>query len=207
MTRAIPATTATAERLHPHTATIAMNRLEEIKLLAQCMAADNREAFSRLVAAYADSLRGFLVNLTGGDQMLADDLAQETFIKAWQGVRSFRGMAGFRTWLFRIAINEYLSYKRRPGYLTSSIDDARPEHAAATSSSPHEDSDARHDARLALDSLPPTERAVAALFYLEDFPIKKICQLTEMPEGTVKSHLSRARNHMAQFLKKDRYEL
>lgn len=183
-----------------------MNRLEEIKLLAQCMATDNREAFSRLVAAYADSLRGFLLNLTGGDSMLADDLAQETFIKAWQGVRSFRGMAGFRTWLFRIAINEYLSHRRRPGALTASLDEAKGD-MAADISSPHDNSDARHDARLALDSLPPTERTVAVLFYLEDLPIKKICQLTEMPEGTVKSHLSRARNHMAQFLKKDRYEL
>lgn len=183
-----------------------MNRLEEIKLLAQCMAADNREAFSRLVTAHAGPLRGFLLNLTGGDQMLADDLAQETFIKAWQGVRSFRGMSGFRTWLFRIAINEYLSHRRRPGIPSSSLDDAKGEVMAAPGSQ-HDDCDARHDARLALDSLPPTERAVAVLFYLEDLPIKKICQLTEMPEGTVKSHLSRARDHMAKFLKKDRYEL
>ena len=83
-----------------------MNRLEEIKLLAMCAATDNRDSFSRLVSAYADALRGFLLNLTGGDAMLADDLSQDTFIKAWQGVRSFRGMSGFKTWLFRIAINE-----------------------------------------------------------------------------------------------------
>lgn len=183
-----------------------ISRLEEIKLLAQCMAADNREAYSRLVVAYADLLRGFLLNLTGGDSMLADDLAQETFIKAWQGIRSFKGMAGFKTWLFRIAINEYLSHRRRPASYTASLDDVRGD-AMLAGSSPHADSDARHDARIALDSLPPAERTIAVLFYLEDLPIKKICQLTEMPEGTVKSHLSRARNHMAQFLKQDRYEL
>ncbi len=183
-----------------------MNRLEEIKLVAQCAATDNRDAFSRLVRAYADSLRGFLLNLTCGDAMLADDLSQETFIKAWQGVRSFRGMSGFKTWLFRIAINEYLNYRRRPGACSSTpLYDANVD-ASLASASPCDDSDARHDARLALDSLPPTERTVAVLFYLEDLPIKKICQLTEMPEGTVKSHLSRARCHMAQFLKKDRYE-
>ena len=184
-----------------------MNRLEEIKLLAMCAATDNRDSFSRLVSAYADALRGFLLNLTGGDAMLADDLSQDTFIKAWQGVRSFRGMSGFKPWLFRIAINEYLTYRRRPGSGPSaSLDDAKGD-AMLAASTPHDDSDARHDARLALDSLPPTERAVAVLFYIEDYPIKKICQLTEMPEGTVKSHLSRARTHMAQFLKKDRYEL
>ncbi len=183
-----------------------MNRLEEIKLLAQCMATDNRDAFSRLLEAYADSLRGFLLNLTNGDSMLADDLAQDTFIKAWQGIRSFRGMSGFKTWLYRIAINEYLSFRRRPGSYSYSLDDASHK-LTADVTTPHDDCDARHDARMALDSLPPTERAVAVLFYLEDLPIKKICQLTEMPEGTVKSHLSRARDHMARFLKKDNYEI
>lgn len=171
-----------------------MNRLEEIKLLAQCMATDNRDAFSRLLEAYADSLRGFLLNLTNGDSMLADDLAQDTFIKAWQGIRSFRGMSGFKTWLYRIAINEYLSFRRRPGSYSYSLDDAS--HKLTTDvTTPHDDCDARHDARMAV------------LFYLEDLPIKKICQLTEMPEGTVKSHLSRARDHMARFLKKDNYEI
>ncbi len=182
-----------------------MNKLEEIKLLAKCMATDNREAFSLLVEAYSLPLRGFLLNLTGGDTMLADDLAQDSFIKAWQGIRAFHGISGFKTWLFRIAINEYLSYKRRPASGTYSIDGATKE--ISESVSPHEESDARHDVRIALDSLPPTERTVAVLFYLEDFPIKKICQLTEMPEGTIKSHLSRARNRMAQYLKHDRYEL
>ncbi len=170
------------------------------------MATDNREAFSRLLEANADALRGFLLNLTGGDSMLADDLAQDSFIKAWHGIRSFRGMSGFRTWLFRIAINEYLSYKRRPVYQSRSIEDTAVIVTAGLST-PHENTDARHDARMALDSLPPTERAVAVLYYLEDLPIKQICQLTEMPEGTVKSHLSRARDHMARFLKKDHYEL
>ena len=74
-----------------------LGKIEEMKLLALCMATDNRDAFSRLVMAYQDGLRQFNFNLTGGDPYLTDDLAQETFLKAWLGVRSFKGLSGFKT--------------------------------------------------------------------------------------------------------------
>ena len=92
---------------------MAASRFEEIRLLALCMATDNREAFSRLVEMHQPGLRRFLLNLTGGDESLADDLAQETFIKAWLAIRSFHGLSGFRTWLYRIAINEFSTSRRR----------------------------------------------------------------------------------------------
>ncbi len=82
-----------------------------MKLLALCMATDNRDAFSRLVVAFQDGLRRFLFNLTDGDAALTDDLSQETFIKAWLAIRSFHGMSGFKTWLYRIAVNEFVSYR------------------------------------------------------------------------------------------------
>ncbi|MDE6527604.1 MAG: RNA polymerase sigma factor, partial [Muribaculaceae bacterium] len=76
-----------------------------MKLLALCMAADNREAFSRLVVAYQSPLRRFILNLTGGNAALTDDLAQDTFLKAWLGIRSFKGISGFKNRHYRIAIN------------------------------------------------------------------------------------------------------
>lgn len=76
---------------------MANRRLEEIKLLALCMASDNRDAFSRLVEIHQQGLRRFLLNLTNGNEALTDDLAQETFLKAWLAVRSFHGLSGFKT--------------------------------------------------------------------------------------------------------------
>lgn len=75
---------------------MANRRLEEIKLLALCMASDNRDAFSRLVEIHQQGLRRFLLNLTNGNEALTDDLAQETFLKAWLAVRSFHGLLDSR---------------------------------------------------------------------------------------------------------------
>lgn len=67
-----------------------LSKLEEIKLVSQCAFGDNRGAFGKLVEAYQPQLRRFLLNLTMGDENLTDDLAQETFIKAYTGIRAFK---------------------------------------------------------------------------------------------------------------------
>lgn len=176
-------------------------RLEELKLLAQCMATDNRRAFSRLVELHSPGLRRFLLNLTNGDACLCDDLSQETFIKAWIGIRSFQGISGFKTWLYRIAINEYISYQRRWVKANEATTDIS-EMNISTAENCHNATEARLDIATVMAQLPVKERAVALLFYLEDMPIKKICQATSMPEGTVKSYLHRARTTMAKLLEK-----
>lgn len=178
-----------------------ISRIEEMKLLALCMATDNRDAFSRLVVAYQDGLRRFILNLTNGNASLTDDLSQETFLKAWLGIQSFKGLSGFKTWLYRIAVNEFISYRRKNSetavgdnleFMAGHI----PEHNNA-----HDATEARLDVTSLLATLSDAERIVTLLFYIEDVPIKKISKITSMPEGTVKSHLSRARSHMAKILK------
>lgn len=177
-----------------------MSKFEEMKLLALCAAADNRDAFSRLVELHQEALRRFLLNLTGGNASLVDDLAQETFLKAWIGVRSFKGLSGFRTWLFRIAVNEFVSNRRKQ--VPEPLGEEWPQYVADTAvGGGQQQADASMDVAAALRVLQPDERMVVLLFYLEDMPIKKICKITGMPEGTVKSHLSRGRNHLAGFLK------
>lgn len=176
-------------------------KIEEIKLIAQCIATDNREAFSRLVTMHQEPLRRFILNLTGGDYCLTDDIAQDTFIKAWTGIKSFKGLSGFRTWLFRIAINEFVSYRRKArDYVefSGSETDFRDDDMFVR---PHDATEASLDLAEAIKTLSDTERIVTLLFYLEDMPIKKICKATGLPEGTVKSHLSRARKKMQIFLK------
>lgn len=169
-----------------------------MKLLALCAATDNRDAFSRLVTAYEDGLRRFLLNLCGGNASLVDDLAQETFLKAWLGIRSFKGLSGFKTWLFRIAVNEFVSYRRKQ--FPEPLADSSPIISdVAMTYNNHIESEM--DVSVALSYLPEDERMVVLLFYLEDMPIKKICLVTGMPEGTVKSHLSRGRTHLTHFFK------
>ena len=97
-------------------------------LIARVLASDDHNAFAELVRRYQSPVRAFLTRMTRGDSHLADDLAQDTFLKAWQKLRTYRGGAKFSTWLFGIAINEFRGAARRRKELSfEEIDDLPPE--------------------------------------------------------------------------------
>lgn len=174
-----------------------LTKFDELRLIARCVVSDDRNAFGQLVEEYQAGLRRFLLNLTSGDSALTDDLSQETFLKAYLSIRSFQGLARFKTWLYRIAYNEYQSYMRKQREERSEGQDSY----RNESISPHSSTDTMIDIETCLKFLSETERTLILLFYLEDQPIKKIAQITSMPEGTVKSHLSRARKKLAEIMK------
>lgn len=169
-----------------------LSKWDELRLIARCVAGDDRYAFERLVDEYNDGLRRFLLNLTLGDACLTDDLAQETFLKAYLSLRSFQGLARFKTWLYRIAYNEYYSYMRK---LKEEYPESETQHDIMDSSIEH--NDAKMDVERCLKVLNETERSIVLLFYMEDRPIKQISEITGLPPGTIKSHLSRSKAKMA----------
>lgn len=174
-----------------------LSKIEEIKLITLCVAADDRRAFERLVNEYAPVIRNFLFRLTMGDAALTDDLGQEVFIKAWMGLRSFKAVARFKTWLFSIAYNEFVDHTRKKREY------ALPDNfvpAALTAPDNNRLTELRHDIDVALQALNDSERTVIILFYIDDLPIKEICKITGMPAGTVKSYLSRGKTKMAKQL-------
>ena len=174
-----------------------LSRIEELKLISRCVLADDRNAFGTLVEAYQPRLRRFFLNLTDGDTYLSDDLAQETFIKAYMEIRQFRGLARFGTWLYRIGYNEFCSYTRRQ-HATVDIDtiveppDEVTDQAAG---------DTSHDVKVAMAQLGETERTLVTLFYIEDLPLKQIATITGLNQNTIRSHLHRARQKMTKILK------
>lgn len=161
------------------------------------MLGDDRRAFGTLVEAYQPRLRRFFMNLTLGDEYLSDDLAQETFIKAYIELRSFRGMSRFSTWLFRIGYNEFYSHKRSQ-HPTSDI-----ENAPESPSTPIDSSEISMDVKTAMAQLNETERTVVTLFYINDMPIKQIAAITGINQSTLRSHLHRAKEKMAKTLKQE----
>lgn len=172
-----------------------LSKFEELKLIARCALSDDREAFGLIVESYQAEMLRFFLNLTG-DEMLSDDLAQETFIKAYTGIRGFRGLSKFRTWLYRIAYNEFYSWMRsRKELPTESLPD-QPVSSTATA-------ETEMDIGKALGMLSEAERTATVLFYMEDRPIKEVAKITGWPEGTVKSHLHRAKLKLADFLGKN----
>ena len=176
-----------------------LSRVEELKLISRCVLADDRRAFGTLVEAYQPRLRRFFMNLTLGDEYLSDDLAQETFIKAYIELRSFRGMSRFSTWLFRIGYNEFYSYMRSR-HETSDIDSITSQPIGDDSFSATE---ASHDVKVAMASLSEIERTVVTLFYIDDLPLKNIAVITGLNQNTLRSYLHRAKEKMAKTLNKN----
>ena len=170
-----------------------MAELSDQMLIARATVFGNRRAFDTLVRRYQSPLRRFLMNLTGGDNTLSDDLAQDTFIKAWTQLASFKNKSSFETWLFRIAYNVFYDYIRSLKEMQSMEDVER------------EVDSVKSDIHQALGMLNPNERTCITLFYMEDRQIKEIADIMQLPEGTVKSNLSRGKEKMTTYLKQNGY--
>src|SRR4051812_48115219 len=92
---------------------MAQTPITDAELIARVVVQDDRHAFSELVRRYQSTVRATLRRLTSGNDALADDLAQETFLLAYRNLRSFRHEARFSTWLYRIATNAFLADARK----------------------------------------------------------------------------------------------
>ncbi|MDE6588559.1 MAG: RNA polymerase sigma factor [Paramuribaculum sp.] len=183
-----------------------LTKVQELKLIALCVAADDRRAFGQLVEAYADDVRRLLLSLTKSDVALVDDLAQETFIKAYLAIRSLEGITRFRTWLMRIAYHEFISHTRRNRSDKTIVDIAdcdvdMPDDDGDDDDRPVTDANVAD----ALMQLPAPQRAVTQLFYFDGFSVARISTVTGLPSGTVRCYLTRARKRLANLLDKHRY--
>lgn len=179
-----------------------MNRLNDMALVAQALMFHNTRAFDQLVRKYQSPVRRFFLHQTCGDEPLSDDLAQETFIKAYTGLASFQGLSNFATWLYRIAYNVFYDYIRTRKE-TDALDTARVDAQCCTR---QKDIGQEMDIYRALATLKEIERTCITLFYMEDQSIEKIAGITGCPAGTVKSHLSRAKQKLATYLKQNGYD-
>ena len=174
-----------------------MSRLSDLALISQVVAFGSERAFGQLVEAHQEAVRRFLRRLTAGDTMRADDLAQETFIRAWQHLDSFRRLSGFETWLMRIAYRVFLDDEKKER--TDSLEGESDVQGESESFS------LRHDIDQALSTLSETERTCVVLQCVEGQSIREIAQITGLPENTVKSHLLRGKKHLANYLRRNGY--
>lgn len=178
-----------------------MSKTEDMLLVSQVAMFNNKQSFNHLVMKYQSSIRRFFLNLTMGDTPLSDDLAQETFIKAYLNIRSFQGMSAFSTWLFRIAYNTYYDSARARKYYedlnTTEIDNKN--------STEIEYSPEKSDIFTALKYLKKEEKSAILLFYMEDKSHKEIAKIMNLPLGTVKTNILKGKEKMGKFLSKQGY--
>ena len=176
-----------------------MADLNDISLVTQVAVFHNKKAFDQLVRKYQSPVRRFFLNQTLGDEQLSDDLAQDTFIKAYVNITKFKGLSSFSTWLFRIAYNVHYDYIRSL-HQTDDID------AAIRQSSASGDENLKMDLYKALSLLKPDERTCITLQLIDGQPVEKIAEITGIPANTVKSHLKRGKDKMTNYLKQNGYD-
>ncbi|MHA7878645.1 MAG: sigma-70 family RNA polymerase sigma factor [Saccharospirillum sp.] len=161
----------------------------------------DRVAYDFLMVRYQHRVAGHLQSFVKNPQEVSD-LTQETFLKAWQGLGSFRQDSQFYTWIYRIATNTALSYlaRRKTTVLETDLSEAsRAEYEAA----PSEQADPEHDYAVnelnaviqsAMDGLPDDQRETLHMREWQGMSYQDIAEALQVPVGTVRSRIHRARD-------------
>ncbi|MDB5441167.1 MAG: polymerase subunit sigma-70 [Caulobacteraceae bacterium] len=154
-------------------------------------------AFARLVDAHQQAVRGFLRRLCRNEAE-ADDLAQETFVTAWQGLSRFRGEASLRSWLCAIAWRKARDARR--GLFRHRVRETTFSERECLERGHALEAESRLSVAMALAALPLEQRAAVALCLAEDFSHSEAAQILGLPLGTVKSHVVRGRARLLEAL-------
>jgi RNA polymerase sigma-70 factor (ECF subfamily) len=173
--------------------------------LVQQILNGNNNAF-RFLVAKNQRLVVHIVGRIVQQQEDVEDICQEVFIKVFRKLKKFRGESKLSTWIAKIAYNTSISHIRKGKYDAQSYDEQPLLIAAEKDESLNQKVVEREEAKKYLmqfiEKLPVQYRTVLTLFHLEEFSYREIEEITEMPEGTIKSYLSRARKLLKDQMEK-----
>jgi RNA polymerase sigma-70 factor (ECF subfamily) len=161
--------------------------LTDADLVARVLVDDDRHAFAEIVRRHHAMVRTLLRRLAAGDRARADDLAQETFLRAYRGLRGFAGRAKLSTWIGQIAYHAFLADEeaRRRERGASATDEPKADDRGA------DRADLRHDLERAFAWLAPAERAALALTFGQDMTHEDAARILDCPLGTLKTNVAR----------------
>lgn len=172
----------------------------EAELIAQAQGGD-RNAFSELVRIHARGVFNVVFHMSG-DALVAEDAAQETFIKAWQNLTSYRPQSSLRNWLYRIAFNAGMDMLRKEKrILPNDIEDLNLRDERPDPESVASQNERTAIVQRAVMSLPEASRAVLVLREYEGMSYHEIADALDIPLGTVMSRLNYARKLLKDTLK------
>lgn len=179
--------------------------LDETEIIRQAKAGD-QQAFSQLVERYQRRVVGVAQAVVHNPDD-AVELAQETFVRAYENLAKFESRSSFSTWLYRIAANLAIDFRRREGRHTV-LRGEEAENELDRLPSPRGNSfqetargELNHRINDALNELTPEHRAVILLREVEGLSYDEISDVLECPRGTVMSRLHYARNRLKTILK------
>jgi len=188
---------------------------DEQKLVAAARLGD-QDSFRELVELYKERLFKYAMGLTG-DWDAADELAQQTFIKAYKGLQTYRGESAFSSWLFRIMTNLNIDNSRRKRPISfgavgaGQIDEPSDLMGVNPTSQPADavlaSEQINASIQAALDLLSLQQRSIFIMRHYHDLPLKTIGEILSITTGTVKSQLFRALQRLRKQLAPIRNDL
>lgn len=167
--------------------------MNEILLISRARGGD-REAFGALVEQYRDNVYRLAYRMCG-NAYDADEAAQEAFVAAWRALPNFRGDAKFSTWLYRLTTNAAIDVMRREKR-HQTVGDGEMVDLADDADSPQETverTEQQEAVQKALATLSEEYREVLLLRYMEELDYAEIAEVLQLPSGTVKSRINRAK--------------
>ncbi|HEY5643668.1 MAG TPA: RNA polymerase sigma factor [Woeseiaceae bacterium] len=169
-----------------------MTRSEDHQLVARVVSGQDAHAFGELVSRHQSQVRNFLRKLTG-DFALADDLAQDAFMHAWDKLQTFSGRGSFIGWMLKIAYTTFLQSRRRSKRYAEILQDVG---QSMVDESRHHSmpADEVTDLEKLLAVLDEEERAIMVMSYACGLSHREISDATSMPVGSVKSVIFRAKD-------------
>lgn len=180
-----------------------MQAVEEHELLVQLKAPEVRDAaFSQLIRMHQKSLYFHIRRIVISHDD-ADDVLQNTLLKAWKNLSSFRGDASIKTWLYRIATNESLTFlKKRQRQSFQGVEDLQNDLRHSLSHGPYIDGDEiQMKLQKAIIQLPERQRLVFNMRYFEELKYDEISGILEVTTGALKASYHHAVKKIEQSLK------
>ena len=183
------------------------NSNDSDSLLIEKAKKGNEGAFNFLMNKYYPRVYASLFSFTKSKED-SEDLAQQTFIKVWQQIKSFRGDSAFFTWVYRIAINLAKNYVASSGYKKQKVNSSIDQLEIDISSSENIESMLIHsqsidDIKEFINTMPEALKTAFTLRESEGKSYEEISIITETPIGTVRSRIFRARESIVDYMKKE----
>jgi RNA polymerase sigma-70 factor (ECF subfamily) len=179
----------------------------DIHEIAEKLKAGDQEVWNMVVDKYSKKVYNMALNFAGNSDDAAD-ITQEVFLKVYNNIDKFRDEKNFTSWLLRLSKNYCIDYWRRSKYQRRSIqlDDNLQVESTAESTTPEDAVIKKHDAlflRKKLRLLPPDLRALLIMRDIQDFSYQEIAEHLNIPLGTTKSRINRARTKLAKLILKE----
>ena len=175
--------------------------MEDEQELIKSVQGGNVQAFSQLVNSHKNMVYSLVYKMVKPEED-AEEVAQDSFLKAFKAIKQFKGNSKFSTWLYQITYFTAINHLRKNKMLTSPIDMSSFDNGDKSAIEDLNDEDQKQYIDEAMGYLRPVERNLITLFYLNEFSNKEIQEITGLSQSNIKVTLMRTRKKLYGIMKK-----